>query len=303
MIIFRRVGAVVLAAVCALLLISSGIVHALGSVGGSSGQVASTVVAIASSPGVEKAISVAAINDISQRSSPNVQAVIAKERPALQADIVRTLNTASTQALLRSDVQQGYDAFTSSSGGSVNLRPLILLFTTSLHKTTPAIPLIPVDLSNTVVHIKAHKSFGSVSHSLNVMAWIELVLGLIGAVLVARFLVRRHRNQLTLLGVTIGAPAVVLLVVATVTNHLTRRIHPGNQSGRVILSNLVYRFDSSLRVDALVLLIIDVVAVGGWYLLHRLQHQRTTGRGGSEIDLASPPAHPSPLDPDAEPTG
>lgn len=276
----RRILALVLGWVCVALILAGGILHTTESLVGTPQAFANTAVATVTEPSVEQAVSVSAVNEISASSTPAVARILAAHATAFQGAIVLTLNEPRIQAEARTLLAQMYQLADSDSPASVNLRPLIVDFTSSLHSRDRAVPAVPPGLEPRVeVQASGLKKLGSLSTSLNGFATWGFAVGLLGAFLIARFLIRGHRKQLWSVGTLIGEPAIGLLFIGVLGHHAGSVVHLGSSTGRLIVTSLLARISNSLEHTALLLLLLDAVVVLAWQTASVIHRRFATSQG------------------------
>ncbi len=257
-----------------VVLLTSGVLRTVEGLVGTAKNFANTVISTATARGVERNLAVSIVTNISKNSTPGVRALIDKERRPMETAIVRAINEKANQAIVRRYLERFYNAFISDKGGSINIRPVILRFTSVLHQVDPSIPSLPSKLKKSVVHVKAVKVAGELSRTLGPAAWLGMLLGLLGSVIAARFLVRRRRLRSWAVGVTIGLPALLLLVVADVTRSRAGTFHLGTSTARILARQMIYRVDNGLTSSAIFLFVAGLLIVGSWLALASLSRRR-----------------------------
>jgi len=279
----------VLSWVCVALILVGAILVTTEGLVGTPKRFANTVVATASTPGVERSLATSAVDELAANSDPAVRRAIEQHRGLLETVFASTMNSEDVQAEARAVVAHLYRAASSTHVGAVNLRPLILQFTSALHKVVARVPRIPAGMAPQIeVRAKGLKTVGTISRSLGTIAWLGLLAGLLGAVMVARFLIRGHRKQLWSVGTIIGEPAIALLFIAVLGQHATSVIHLGTETGRLLVGSVVSHVAGALIKVALLLLALDLVIVLGWQLMTVFQRRRgpapATAATGSSVD-------------------
>jgi len=264
----RRILALVLSWVCVALILVGGILQTTEGLVGTPQRFAATVIATASTPSVERSLATSAVNEVAANSDLAIRQAVQQHRGLLEAAFVRTMNSAKVRAEARAVAARLYRVASNSQAQAVNLRPLIVQFTSALHDADPRVPTTPAGMAPQIeVRAKGLKTVGSISRSLGTIAWLGLLVGLLGAVLVARFLIRGHRKQLWSVGTIIGEPAVGLLVIAELGRHATSVIHLGSNTGRLLVGSLVSRISGALAGAALLLLVLDLAILLLWHSL------------------------------------
>lgn len=257
-----------------MVLLTSGVLRTVDGLVGTSKNFANTVISTATARGVERSLAVSIVNNISENSTPGVRALIDKERRQMETAIIRAINEKTNQAIVRQYLERFYSAFTSDKGGSINIRPVILRFTSVLHQVDSSVPTLPSKLKKSVVHVKAVKGARELARTLGPAAWLGTLLGLAGAVIAARFLVRRRKLRPWAVGVTIGLPALLLFVVAYVTRSRAGTFHLGTSTARILVRQMIYRVDNGLTSSAIFLFVAGLLIVGSWLVLARLSRRR-----------------------------
>jgi len=222
---------------------------------------------VATTPSVEKSLSTAALSDIAKSSSPQVSAIISQNTGSLTSAITNTLNQSATQALVRADIAQAYNALTGSRPTTINWRPVILRFTASLHQANATIPVIPSNLSSNTITIKPSQALARTVHAVGSLAWIEMFLGVTVAFGVARFAIWRRRLRPWYVGITVGVPGVLLIVVSRVLNHVANSYHSASATTNVLVRNVTGHADNALASSGVIFLVVDAVIVAAWIAL------------------------------------
>jgi hypothetical protein len=260
--------ALVLSWVCVALILVGGILQTTEGLVGTSQRFAATAIATASSPSVERSLAASAVNEVAASSDLAVRHAIEQHRGLLEAAFVNTMNSPRVLAEAREVIARLYRAASSSQIQVVNLRPLIVQFTLAMHDADHRVPKIPAGMAPQIeVRAKGLKTVGTISRSLGTIAWLGLLAGLLGAILVARFLIRGHRNQLWSVGTIIGEPAAGLLAIAELGRHATSLIHLGSNTGRLLVGSLVSRIAGALAGTAILLLVLDLAILLLWHSL------------------------------------
>jgi hypothetical protein len=264
----RRVLALVLSWICVALILVGSILQTTEGLVGTPQRFAATVIASATTPSVEKSLATSAVDEVAADSNPGISEIVQQHRGLLESIFVSTMNSSAVDAQARSIFVRLYRAASSDSSQTVNLRPLIVQFTSAWHDAIPRVREIPGGLTPQVnVRAKGLKTVGSISKSLGTIAWLGLLAGLFGAVLIARFLIRGHRKQLWSVGTIIGEPAVGLLVIGELGHHAISVIHLGSNTGRLLVASVVSRVSGALVEAALLVLALDLVVLLVWHSL------------------------------------
>lgn len=275
----RRVVALVLSWICVALILVGAILLTTDRLVGTPQRFAATVLATVSTPSVDQSLAVSAVNEDASHSNLAIRKVMQQHRGVLVAAFVRTMKSAAVVAEARSVVVRLYRNAIRKHPQVVNLRPLIIQFTSPWHDAFPRVRRVPGGMASQInVNAKGLKTIGSISRSWGKLAWLELLAGLLGAVLIARFLIRGHRKQLWSVGTIVGEPAVGLLVIGELGHHAFSVIHLGSNTGRILVASVVSRVAGALVEMALLLLACDVAILLIWHLLtvYGRRHGATT---------------------------
>ena len=262
--ILRRIGALVLNLLFIAMLLFSAFFHAANALVGTPQRAANVLLSATLAPGVDTAIATTACSDIAQHSTPAAASALNADPAKCQATIVATMHQPATRLLVRVEIQRAYHLIESGQPGQIDLAPLLNRFTADLYQAFPAIPkgsLLPQ--SGYIFTVKQHRPV-SISGALTTVGWVLYVLGVLGAVLVARFLVRRIRPQLISVGSTIGVPAIVTLLVGLRTASAARAVHYVDPTAKILVTKTAQQVGSTIAHNAVILLVTDVVVVLGW---------------------------------------
>jgi hypothetical protein len=271
----RRALALVLSWVCVALILVGGILQTTEGLVGTPRRFATTVLATASTPSVEQSLAKAAVNEVAADSNVTIGQIVQQHRGLLETAFVRAMNSAQVGAEARAVFVRLYREASRKHTQAVNLRPLIVQFTAAWHSADPQVPKIPEGLAPQIdVRAKGLKTVGRISRSLGTIAWLGLLAGLLGAVFIARFLIRGHRKQLWSVGTIIGEPAIGLLVIGELGRHATSVIHLGSDTGRLLVGSVVSRVAGALAETALLLLALDLLILLLWHSLTVFRRRR-----------------------------
>jgi hypothetical protein len=275
----RRVVALVLSWVCVALILVGGILQTTEGLVGTPQRFAATVLATVSTPSVDQSLAVSAVSEDASNSNLAIRQALQQHRGVLEAAFVRTMNSAKVLAQARAVFVRMYRNADRKHPQAVNLRPLIIQFTSPWHDAVPRVRRVPGGMASQInVSAKGLKTIGSISRSWGKLAWLLLLAGLLGAVLIARFLIRGHRKQLWSVGTIIGEPAVGLLAIAELGRHAISVIHLGSNTARLLVASVVSRVAGALAVTALLLLACDLAILLIWHALtlYRRRHGAAT---------------------------
>jgi hypothetical protein len=272
----RRALALVLGWVCVALILVGAILQTTEGLVGTPKRFATTVVATATTPSVERSLATSAVNEVASDSDVAVSQVIEQHRGLLEKAFVLTMNSERFRREAHSVVARLYRAASSTHSRAVNFRPIIVQLITALHDADSQVPRVPAGMAPQI-DVKANglRTVGTISRSLGTIAWLGLLAGLLGAVMVARFLIRGHRKQLWSVGTIIGEPAIGLLLIAELGRHATSVIHLGSNTGRLLVGSLVSHIAGALAEMALLLLALDLAILLIWHSLTVILRRRS----------------------------
>jgi hypothetical protein len=262
--IARRIVAVLLCLIMIFLLIAGAALHTAYAVVGSPDTAADTFLSVVTSKTVTPAIATAALQDIAKHSTPAAYDAIQANSAQFEAIIVQTIESPAAQTLARADIKAAYQDFKSGSGGQVDTSPLVALFTQRLHTANAAMPASPSALgTNLVVDIQPRTkvNFGK---DLNTLAWIFSVIGVVGTLLIARFLVRHKNIQLLVVGLVIGVPGLIIFGLGERASKLNSRANYTTATGRVVVDDIINRIGHTVADEGLVLVAVAAGVILIW---------------------------------------
>jgi hypothetical protein len=281
--IIRRIAALLANLLCVAMLLVGVIMHSASGIISSPREASNAFIGVVLSPTVDQQIATAIVSDIAAHSTPAAATQLHAHRARAEAAVLATMHAPRTQTIVRADVALAYHIITSGSGGTINLTLLVDQFTSALYRAIPTIPagslLYATDFS---VTFHPHRPI-NVASGLDVTGWMLVALGLTGAVLVARFLVRGTRRQLISVGGAIGLPALIAIGLGAGSQSLKRQIHYGDPSAETIIGHVLDHVASRIAMAGIVLALIDVAIVAIWAAIAALTHRgvRRTPRASS----------------------
>jgi hypothetical protein len=264
--VWRRIAALLVSVVMMVILLFGTFGHIASHVLGSSKNASDFIIGVATTPSVSTAIADQALQTIGDREGAAVAASISSHHTALVAAITQVINSSSTQVTFRSDIYHLYNIIHSGSGGTVNFAPLAQALVNQMHQTDPSIPADTSVIGDKfVVHIKSGRrvatGFGGIG------AWLAIVLALIGAVLVARFLVRHPIRQLVCVGLTIALPGFLELLIGAAAKRTVTNWHAGSSTAKALIEHVVDKISSQVTEFGLGLVVVAIGVVIVWMVI------------------------------------
>ena len=270
---FRRVAVVLLSLLLIALLLASSGLRAANALVGTSRDAANSFLSLVTAEGVSSAIAHAALTDVGRHSSPSVAQHIAAHERVLTSTIVRTINDPAVQKLISRDVQLAYDEVRSGTGGVVDVAPLVAMFTRQLHAVDPSIPATPPTFhANYVLTIQPRPPL-TFLRSLAAASWFLSTLAVVGAVLVARFLVRGRTLQLVLVALIVGFPGVALTLVGARSGVFSQPRHVADGTGRVVTQQIFDRLGATLAAQGELLVVAALGIILLWLGLRLVRRE------------------------------
>ena len=263
--IFRRISAILIALVLMTILMIGAQFRWASSVVNSSTSTSTFLLSIVTPTPVATALAAAALNDVEQHSSATVAAAIQSDHVRLQQALVTTIQSPATQKMVRIIVAQVYTSFKNGTTTTVDLRPLVSQFTSALHKVNSAVPAAaPFSITNykTIVNRKSQKI--NLAGALGTVGTVLTVIGCLGAILIARFMVRNRTLRLVMVGSTIGLPGLLLLGFGLRLNSLKTLVHDQSATAKVLINNSLSIVGKRIENSGLVLIVIAVAVVIAW---------------------------------------
>lgn len=269
--IIRRLSALILSLLMMVLLLVGGVFRVADTLVGTPTVAADTFLSIVTVPTVSSQIAAAVVDDFIAHSSPSVSAVLNSDHAKFDYAIVNAINKPATQAVVRADVERAYEFVKSGTGGTLSLAPLVTIFAASLHQADHAIPVSPSAYSFkynfTVSPNRSHGSFGHLSAT----AWALSIVGVLGAILVARFLVHARTWKLLTVGLVIGLPGLALFVAGNLANNTKHHFHYSSQTGTVVATTVLHHVGNTLAVNGVILMGVAAAVILGWSMLRMLR--------------------------------
>lgn len=264
--IARRLLAVLLLALSSLLFLLAGWTNVASSLAGSPTATADAILAVVTSTNVRHAVAVKLVDQLRKDSIGATSRAIAQHRAQLIVAVEGIISDPVTQHMARADFIRAYDALAAHRSERIDLRPLIYRFTQVMHSIDPRIPVKPTGLKHVVVTIRRHNYPLHAARSFFTVELILVALSLLGATLTTGFLVRRSRHQYWALGLTLGAPAVVLFGGGLVVRSVVRALHFSDPNAKLIAIEAAKRISNVFVVTSLLLALITVIALAAWYV-------------------------------------
>jgi hypothetical protein len=156
------------------------------------------------------------ISKISDGADAPVVAAIAANKEALVSATAADIRSTELRSLIEGDVARGLTLLKNHQTGDVDLRPILLHLTNTMHGVAPAIPASP-KFGDALIHIKKDNNGAiGVLGNLNTVAWFTLLAALALAIVSARMFVKGLLKQLIVLGIVFLIPILLLLIGANV---------------------------------------------------------------------------------------
>lgn len=273
--IFRRIAAVLAAIVIAVVLFLSVLGHAGNSLLSSKTSVANLTVTAISTNTAKADITNAVMTDIEAANPATARTSILAHAAALESDVRTEITAAPVRSIVRADVERIYTDLRTGTADTINLQPLVQPFLTTLHQTDPAVSDVPATYATSYLwHIRKSTGIGR-ARKLQPLAWILTLVGLLGALVVTRFLLRHRPVKLIGIFVMIGLPGVAAALLGLgVSRAASRRGVNGsnNHLYAAVLKALLGRVGSVVSDQGLLLFVVALGVMlvwGGWWLIRR----------------------------------
>lgn len=273
--IFRRIAAVLAAIVIAVVLFLSVLGHAGNSLLSSKTSVANLTVTAISTNTAKADITNAVMTDIETANPATARTSILTHAAALESDVRTEITAAPVRSIVRADVERIYTDLRTGTADTINLQPLVQPFLTTLHQTDPAVSDVPATYATSYLwHIRKSTGIGR-ARKLQPLAWILTLVGLLGALVVTRFLLRHRPVKLIGIFVMIGLPGVAAALLGLgVSRAASRRGVNGsnNHLYAAVLKALLGRVGSVVSDQGLLLFVVALGVMlvwGGWWLIRR----------------------------------
>lgn len=262
----RRIGAVLLLLVMSAVLVFGTGFRTLGSFVTAS-SLSHQVIVITTTEPTSTTLADALLTDLRPHLAPSDLAAFDAEKPSLVAAILATAKEPATQALLTTDIDRLFALLKDGKAGTVDITPVIDRFAASLHAADPRIPASPSTLvNNTVITVSARNRGLPLGGSLSTTGWALTALGVLGAFLTARFLVRRRTWQLLAFGLCVGGPG--LFAVAVGFNLHNSAVHLSSITHalpRALVTQILHAGAAAYEFAGLVLVAIAVPGDALWW--------------------------------------
>lgn len=271
--VLRRVGAVLLLGLAAVILFSVGMLQTVNAIAGKPGQVIDTGLSIITSPGSAKALSTQLITKLQQDAGDDTRLAFTEHKDELTAAVGKVIQDKEVRAMARADLLLAYDAINTGKKTTIDLKPLLQKLTAALHRVDPRIPDVPKDLKNTTVTIDKKVEGLNLVDQLTLSIWIAAVIGFAMAILTARFLVRNRLRRVLAVAFATFAPTIMLLSLAASIDNISLSLASQDHEIAVLATALAKHVGGVLLATALVLLGISVVTLAA-FLLANLRASR-----------------------------
>lgn len=279
--VFRRIGAVLLGLVMIVLLIFGSVIRVAHDLVGTPSGSSTILLAVVQNNTTATAIATQVVKQVEDDSSPANATIIANNAAALEQTVITTIESAPISTQVRADVTQLWNLADSGDAGTVNFRPIVTTVLDAMHATNAAVSTDACTYTTNPacsatnnagfqLTLKSHSALNLNSRT-NVLAWVFTLLGIIGALLLARFMVRHRSLQLTFVGLVIGVPALMLLAIGGSLKNAASRFHNSSAVANSVIDAALNRVGKSVTNQGLLLLIVTlaVLAIWGGYRLVR----------------------------------
>ncbi len=272
--VLRRVGAVLLLGLAALILFSVGMFQTVNAIAGKPGQAIDTGLSIITSPGSAKALSTQLVTKLQQDAGDDTRLAFTEHKDALIAAVGKVIQDKEVRAMARADLLLAYDAINTGKKTTIDLKPLLQKFTAVLHRVDARIPDAPKDMKNTTVTINRKVEGLNLVDQLTLLVWIAAIVGFAMAILTARFLVRNRLRRVLAVAFATFLPTVMLLSFAGSIDNFSISLASRDHEIEVLATALAQHIGGVLLATALVLLGISVVILAA-FLLANLRASRS----------------------------
>lgn len=272
----RRIAAILVAIVLSAVLFFSGVFHASSTLLSSKSSTSDQFVSAVTTASAENDIANAAIPLIEENSTPSNEVNISENTPLLEGVIKSTIATAPVQSILKADVSELWSDLKSGNPGTINLAPLIQPFLTAMHRADPSVSAATStyapDYNWVIRSTTGAKFFGSLS----TWGWALTIIGLLGAILVARFLLRQRPVKMLALFAIVVLPGLALTLIGFGVRDATQnKVDPNSTPLEfAVVKASLGRVGSVVGEQGIVLLVIGVgimLVWGGWWLIRNRQ--------------------------------
>lgn len=287
--VFRRIGSVLISMICAGMLLGATTMSSAYSLIGSPKATADIVVAVATNPSAANSIANTILNDLSDRSGQDLGYVIAQNRTALTNAVTSAITAPATRLIAHRDVELLYHYIRTGQPGWINFTPLVAQVTIAMHRAVPAVPASPNDPAygnlTLLVHFSAHHPL-NIAGGLLALSLLFGLVGIVGALLNARFMVRHRWAKLTSLGLTILLPALVAISVGARSKLIAQQWNYSDQTVQILVQRVVNKAATTVASAGLWLIAIDAALLAGWAIIWLLR-DRHAARSTSDVTDAT----------------
>jgi hypothetical protein len=215
-----------------------------------------------------------------EAQTPSQAASISADAPALEAVIRSTIASAPVRSLLRTDVTEIYSDLKNRVPGTINLQPLVQQFLTPLHAANANISATPATYATSYLwHIRRPPGGGNFT-GLGRWGWILTLIGLLGVILVTRFLLRHRWVKMLGLFLTVGIPGIFLALIGASAAKRASNIHVNSSDNPIyvaVLKGVLRRAGTVLEGQGLILIVIAAALMLIWSGIWMITGRRTGG--------------------------
>jgi hypothetical protein len=277
--VLRRVVAVLLSLFIIGFLFVSATFHAAVTLVGTPANTANTFLAVVDSSSVPKAIAAQAVAAIANNAPANDQQKIMKDELSLETVFTQTLVSAKVTKVVRNDIDMIWGAYQSGSPLTLPLTNLVEDFLLPLHASLSSVPANWHDYANTspgsfTITMERHTPVGS-EHSYALFAWILSIAGVLGAVLVARFMVRHRPLQLIYIGLVVGIPGVLLFGLGRSNGDVQNYFKNLSPVTKAVLTPVLGRVGTDVMDQGAILMVVAAGIILIWGGIRLIRTGRT----------------------------
>jgi hypothetical protein len=274
----RRIAAILCAIVLSAILFFSGFLHASSTLFNSAPSTSRQFVDAVSTPATESAIADAAVVLVENDNSLTSRSEIAADAPKLESVIEATMNSAQGQDLLRADVTDLWNLLKAGHGGGINFYDLVKPYLVAMHAQSAAVSASPATYAPSYVWVISPSANTKFFGALNSWAWALTLIGLLGAFVVTRFLIRHRPIKLLALFAMVVLPGLLLVFFGFGARDAsqTRFDANGTPLDLAVLKAAVGRAGTVLGDQGLILAIVGagmMLIWGGWWLIRNRSAQ------------------------------
>lgn len=273
--IFRRIAAVLVAIVMAVILFISAFMHAGNTLFSNETSTANQAVSAISTNTAKTDIADAVMTDIESANPGTARTSILAHAAALESVIRSEITAAPVRSMVRTLVDRIYTDMRTGTADTINLQPLVQQFLTPLHAADSAVSNVPTVYATSYLwHIRKSTGVGRL-RKYQVLSWILTLVGIIGALVVARFLLRHRPVKMIGIFVMIGLPglAVALFGFGIHNAASNKKFNASdNPLYAAVLRGLLGRAGTVVSDQGLLLVVVALGVMllwGGWWLIRR----------------------------------